>query len=148
MAHGAVEPGLAVVLGTLAGDDEHREVARAVTLHIHVLRIVDGHAVHHEVVGVDLRGREGDLDGPDVVLAAGHVDGAAVGIGHPGTAELDDGGIVGLQAEGHAVALDLRGDDGGLAAEIEIGQFLRHGSKGKGSRSCDQEDSLHNMMLL
>ena len=81
MAHGAVLVGLTVVLGALAGDDEHREVTGAVTLDIDVLGIVDRDTVHDEVVGVDFRLRERDLHFPDVAGTAEHVDGAAPGVG-------------------------------------------------------------------
>ena len=145
MAHRAVLRGFAIVLGALARDDQHRQVTGTVALHIDVLRVIDGHAVHHEIVGVDLRSRKGDLDGPDVVLAADHVDGAAVRVGHPGSAELDDGGVVGLEPEGHAVALDLRRDDGSLATEREIVELLRHGGQGQRSSCCDHKQSFHTI---
>ena len=145
MAHGAVLGSLAVVLGALAGDDEHREEAGTVTLDVHVLRIIHRNAVHDEVVGVDFRLRKRELHGPDVVLAALHVHGAAVRVGHPGAAELHDGGIVGLQAEGDAVILDLRGDHGTLAAsEVEVGQFLRVHRAGDGQAEGEGgKDSFH-----
>ena len=148
MAYGAVLGRFTIVLGTLAGDDEHREVAGAVALDIHVLRVIDRDAVHDEVIGVDFRLGEGNLHFPDIVLAALHVDGAAPGVGHPGSAQLDDGGVVGLQAEGHAVVLDFRGDDGLLAsAEVEVRQFLGVHRAGDGQgqdNGC--EDVFHDVM--
>ena len=68
VAHGAAVVRLRVVLRPLAGDDEHVEEAGAVALDQDVLRVVHAHAVHDEIVGVDLRGRERDLDGPDVSI--------------------------------------------------------------------------------
>ena len=132
VADGSALVGLHIILSTLTGDEEHVEETGAVTLDEDVLRIVDGNAIHNEIVGVDLRGRERELDGPDVVGATDHIDGAAVRVGHPRAAELDDGGIIGAEAEGHAVALDFRGDDGRAAtAEIEVSEFLSlHGHEG------------------
>ncbi len=148
MTHSAVLGRFTIVLGTLAGDDEHREVAGAVALDIHVLRVIDSDAVHDEVIGVDFRLGEGNLHFPDIVLAALHVDGAAPGVGHPGSAQLDDGGVVGLQAEGHAVVLDFRGDDGLLtSAEVEVRQFLGVHRAGDGQgqgNGC--EDVFHDVM--
>ena len=45
--------------------------------------VIDSDSINDKVVGVDLRGGKWNLDRPDVVLASGHVDGAAPGVGHP-----------------------------------------------------------------
>ena len=150
VADGSVLSGFTIVLGPLAGNDEHRKIAGAVALDINVLRVVHGHAVHYEVIRVDLRLGKRNLHLPDVVLTALHIDGAAVGVGHPGAAELDDGGIVGLQAEGDAVVLDFGRDDGALAAsEVEVGQFLGVERSGYREARCNKgKDSFHYDVVL
>ena len=125
VAHGAVLCGLAVVFRALAGNQEHRKVTGTITLYKDVLGVVHRHTVNYKIVGVDLRRRKGNLDFPYVVLTAEHVDGATPGVGHPATAELHDGSVVCLEAEGYAVVLDFRGNDGfAVAPESEVCEFL------------------------
>ena len=52
-----------------------------------------------------------------------HVDGATVRVRHPRAAELHLGGVVGAEVEGHAVALDVRGNDT-PASSLEVCEFL------------------------
>ena len=145
VADGTALVGFDIVLGTLARNDEHVEETGTVALDLDVLRVIDGDAVHDKIIGVNLRGRERNLDFPDIVGATAHVDGAAVRDGHPVSAELEDGGVVGLEPAGHAVALDLRRDDGSLATEGEIVEFLRHGGQGQRSSCCDHKQSFHTI---
>ena len=144
MADGAALIGLDVVLAALARNDHHAEEAGTVALDKDVLRVIHGHAVHHEVVSVDLRTRAGDLDGPDVVRAAGHVDGVAIGIRHPGAGKFHDRRVVGAETEGDAVTLDVGGYDGShAAAEVEIGQFLGVERSDEAERGDESKDLFH-----
>ena len=139
MAHGSALVGFHIVLAALSGDYDHAEETGAVPLHEDVLGVVDGDSVHDEVVGVDLRTGAGDLDFPDVVGAADHVDGTA----GPGGAEPDIGRVVGAEAEGHAVVLDLRGNDA-AASSLEVRQFLGVQCTCKHADRCDDgKDSFH-----
>ena len=138
VAHGAVLLGFAVILRAFSGDDEHGEETGAVTLNQDVLRVVNSNAVYYEVVGVDFRLRERNLHRPDIVFAAEHVDGAAPGVGHPGTTELHNGGVVCLQTEGYAVVLNFGGNDGFHAtAKREVGQFLCLQAAGHCQADCE-----------
>ena len=123
MAHGSVLGCLHVVLGAFSGDEKHWKITGSVTLYHDILGVVHGHSVHYEIVCVDLRPRERDLDGPDIVLTAGHVDGTSIWIGHPGAAEFHYGCIICLKTECDAVALYFGRDDGS-GTTGEICQFL------------------------
>ena len=91
--------GLIVCRRALAGDEHHIEVAGAVALDLEVDGVVDGHSVHDEIVGVDLRLEGGDGDFPDASLAFLHRDGGGA-LRHPVSRQGNDGGVVSRKAEG------------------------------------------------
>ena len=111
--------GLEIRGRTLAGDHQHVQVTGTVTLHHVVLRVIYGDTVHYEIVSVYLRRREIDGDGPYSVLLL-HGDSSL----QPVAGELDDGGVVGGEAEGHLTVSYLGRDDLLAASEIEIAEFL------------------------
>ena len=150
VGHGTVVLGLIIVLGALAGDEQHVQVAGAVALDLVVQRVVDGDAVHDEVVGVDFRFRGVDGDFPDTAFTLGHVDGARPWVLHPVAGELDAGGIVGAEAEGDLAVFHLGRDDAGTAAAHgEVGEFLpEEGGHREESGSEKGEDSFHGSVLL
>ena len=90
--------GLIVCRRALARDEHHIEVAGAVALYLEVDGIVDGHSVHDEIVGVDLRLEGGDGDFPDASFAFLHRDGGGA-LRHPVSRQGNDGGVVSRQAE-------------------------------------------------
>ncbi len=146
VAHGAVlELGLTVVFRTLAGNQEHGEETGAVTLNEDVLRVVHVDTIYYKVIGVDFRRGQRNLHGPDIVFSTFHVDGARPGVLHPRATEFDNGGVICLEAEGHAVVLDLRGNDGFHAtAKREVGQFLCLQATGNGQADGKRgKDTFH-----
>ena len=129
---------LVVVLAAFAGYEEHGEITGAVTLHQYILRVVDSYSVDDEIVGVYFRRGEGDLYRPYIVFSALHVD-PDTGILHPGAAEFDYRGKVGLEPEDYAVLDDYRRDDG-LGSASEVGQFLGAERSGKEKAGDEKGD--------
>ena len=128
--------GLVISRGALAGYEDHIEVAGAVTLDTEIDRVVDGHSVHDEVVGVDLGLERGNGDFPDASLPFLHRDGGG-GIVHPVAGQGDDRGVVGGQAEGHgAVGKNLRRDD--LLPAGEVRYFLGGSSPREEQDGCEE----------
>ncbi len=110
-----------IVGAALARNHEHVQIAGAVTLNHVVVGVIDADTIHNEVVGVDLGLGKGKLNLPDAVGALLHI-----GLYAPAAAELDDGGIVGIQTEGDAVSGELRRLDLG---PYEVAQFLCTGNR-------------------
>ena len=67
-----------------------------------------------------------------------HRHSGAIRVLHPGADEVHDCGIVGGEAECGLVAVDFRGYDSRLVAEVEVVEFLRVGGNCEQGEACEK----------